>query len=143
MPKERKASSTKTRKRTAKAKEPAREPTGRERRRAPRVKVNLHARWEGDYGRHDANVTSLSKLGCFVLSGGKVKQKELIRLEILFPNDGTSSLWGEVVDAAEEIGFAMQFTSTEASEQARLEEFLQPHLEAQAIAEGNPPPATS
>jgi hypothetical protein len=132
MPKERKPSPTKTRKRAVKVKEePKRELTGRERRRAPRVKVNLPARWEGDGGRQAANVTSLSKLGCFVLSGGKVKQKELIRLEIMFPDDATSSLWGEVVDAAEEIGFAMQFTSSEDADQSRLEQFLEPHLIAQ------------
>src|SRR6185295_4519311 len=50
-----------------------------ERRRAPRAKVSLRARWEGDLGQHEAEVTSLSKSGCFVLSGGKVKPKELIR----------------------------------------------------------------
>jgi tryptophan 2,3-dioxygenase len=96
-----------------------------ERRRAPRVKVNLHARWEGDLGQHQAEVTSLSKTGCFVLSGGKVKAKELIRLELLLPNNETIHLWAEVVEEADEIGFALQFTSSEETYQARLEQFLQ------------------
>jgi hypothetical protein len=132
MAKERKPSATKTRKRTPAAKERKRAPQGRERRRAPRVRVNLQARWEGDLGQQAANVTSLSKLGCFVLSGGKVKAKELIRLEIMFPDDAASTLWGEVVEAADEIGFAMQFTSSEATDQAQLEQFVQLHLAPQS-----------
>lgn len=98
---------------------------GKERRRAPRCKVNLQAQWEGDLGQHHADVTSLSSNGCFVLSGGTVKPKELIRLEIILPNDEPIHLWAEVVEEANEIGFAMQFTSVEAAELARLEAFLQ------------------
>jgi len=96
-----------------------------ERRRTPRVKVNLRARWEGDLGQHEAEVTSLSKTGCFVLSGGKVKPKELIRLELMLPNEEIIHLWAEVVEEADEIGFALQFTSSEETYQARLENFLE------------------
>ncbi len=99
-------------------------PLGKERRRAPRCKVNLRAHWEGDLGQHQADVTSLSINGCFVLSGGNVKPKELIRLEIMLPNDEPIHLWAEVVEEADEIGFAMQFTSVEPAELARLEVFL-------------------
>jgi tryptophan 2,3-dioxygenase len=95
-----------------------------ERRRTPRAKVNLRARWEGDLGQHEAEVTSLSKTGCFVLSGGKVKAKELIRLELMLPNEEIIHLWAEVVEEADEIGFALQFTSSEETYQARLENFL-------------------
>lgn len=104
----------------------------KERRRAPRAKVNLRARWEGELGQQEANVTSLSKLGCFVLSGGKVAPKELIRLEIIFPDDAPIYLWAEVVEEADEIGFAVCFTSLEEADQVRLEQFLQPLL----VAEG-------
>src|SRR5258706_9286464 len=96
-----------------------------ERRRAPRAKVNLRARWEGDLGQHEAEATSLSKSGCFVLSGGKVKAKELIRLELMLSNEEKIHLWAEVGARAEEIGFALQFTSSEETYQARLEKFLQ------------------
>lgn len=95
-----------------------------ERRRAPRAKVNLRARWEGDLGMHEADVTSLSKTGCFVLSGGKVKPKELIRLELLLSNEEPIHLWAEVVEEADEIGFALQFTSSEDADMSRLEQFL-------------------
>ena len=104
----------------------------KERRRAPRVKVNLRARWEGNLGQQEANVTSLSTLGCFVLSGGTVEPKELIRLEIMFPDDEPIYMWAEVVETAEEIGFAMQFTSLEEADQARLGQFLQVLLKAES-----------
>ena len=103
-----------------------------ERRRAPRAKVNLRARWEGDLGQHEAEVTSLSKSGCFVLSGGKVKPKELIRLELMLPHDESIHLWAEVVEEADEIGFALQFTSSEEVYQTRLEQFLQKCLSSES-----------
>ena len=102
----------------------------KERRRAPRIKVNLRARWEGNLGQQEANVTSLSSIGCFVLSGGKVEPKELIRMEIMFPDDAPICMWAEVVETAEEIGFAMQFTSIEEADQTRLSQFLDPLLRA-------------
>ncbi len=102
-----------------------------ERRRAPRVKVNLRARWEGDHGQQEADVTSLSKNGCFVLSGGIFEPKELVRLELIFPDNESINIWAEVVEAAEEIGFALRFTSLEKADEARLKQFLQRCLIAQ------------
>ncbi len=97
----------------------------KERRRAPRANVNLRARWEGEIGQQEANVTNLSQIGCFMLSGGKVQPKELIRVEIMFPDDAPIYLWAEVVEKAEEIGFAMKFTSVDEADQTRLGQFVQ------------------
>jgi hypothetical protein len=102
---------------------------GKERRRTARAKVSLLARWEGDLGRREAEVTSLSSNGCFVLSGGTVKAKELIRLELMLPSGEPIRLWAEVVDEADEIGFAIQFTSVEDTEQERLNQFLESLLQ--------------
>jgi hypothetical protein len=85
-------------------------------------------RWEGDLGGREAEVTSLSKSGCFVLSGGKVRAKELIRLDILLPDEEQIQVWAHVVDEADEIGFAVQFSLVEEADQQRLEEFLQQNL---------------
>ncbi len=101
---------------------------GRERRRSPRVDVNLPARWEGVLALHEADVTNLSVHGCFVLTGGTVETKELIRIEITLPDGTDIYAWGEVVDAANEIGFAVQFTSIEDEERERLEQFLKQAL---------------
>ena len=75
--------------------------------------------------RHDATITSLSTSGCFVLSGGEVGPKELLRLELYLPDEEPLYLWAEVVDTAYEIGFAAQFTSTEPEDQARLAAYIQ------------------
>jgi PilZ domain len=101
-----------------------------ERRRAPRVKVNLPARWEGVLTLREAAVTSLSINGCFVLTGGKVQPKELIRLEINLSADQVIYLWSEVVDEAEEIGFAVRFTSLNDEEQEQLDQFIKQTLAA-------------
>ena len=97
----------------------------KERRRAPRAKVNLPARWEGVLTQQSAHVTNLSKTGCFVLSGGTVEPRELIRLEITFPDNDQIYPWAEVVEEANEIGFAVRFTSMDDDESERLEKFVE------------------
>ncbi len=96
-----------------------------ERRRNPRVKVNLPARWEGVFTQQEASVTDLSNKGCFVLTGGKVEPKELIRLEIQLPEQDPIYFWAEVVDTAFEIGFAVRFTSMDEPDQTRLRQFIE------------------
>ena len=84
---------------------------GKERRQSPRLNVNLPVRWEGVLTQQAGTVTSLSETGAFILTGGQVQQKELIRLEIEFPHGEAACFWSEVVDEAYEIGFAVRFTS--------------------------------
>ena len=94
--------------------------------------MNLPARWEGVLSLQDADVTNLSMHGCFVLSGGVVENKELVRVEIILPDNTEISAWGEVVDAANEIGFAVQFTSVPDDELERLQQFI-----ASLLADGS------
>lgn len=94
-----------------------------ERRKAKRVTVNLKAFWEGVLERREATVTSLSVTGCFILSGGEVSAKELVRVEIHL-SDGPIFAWAEVVDHAYEIGFAARFTALEDDDQDRLNRFV-------------------
>lgn len=105
-----------------------------ERRHAPRINVNLPATWEGAFERNEASITSLSLNGCFVLSGGRVKPKELVRLQIYLPNDEPVQVWGEVVDEHYEIGFAARFTSpSDDADQARLLRFITHALDHQVL----------
>jgi hypothetical protein len=96
-----------------------------DRRKAPRVRVNLPARWEGVLSRETATVTDLSRTGCFVLTGGKVEAKELIWLEINLTDTQTVNFWAEVVDTASEIGFALKFNSSSPEDEAALASFLE------------------
>jgi len=96
----------------------------KERRSAPRARVNLPARWEGVLSRENATVTDISRSGCFVLSGGKVEKKELVWLEIQLPDRGPVHVWAEVVDQATDIGFAVRFNSSSDEDEALLGQFL-------------------
>jgi len=96
----------------------------RDRRGAPRVRVNLSARWEGALSNENATITDLSRTGCFVLSGGKVQVRELIWLEIELPNLRLLQFWAEVVDEASEIGFAVKFNSSSQEDQERLANYI-------------------
>lgn len=99
-----------------------------ERRRATRLNVNLPVRWEGVLSQQLATLTSLSENGCFVLTGGKVEPKELIRLEIELPARGTVYFWSEVVDEAFDIGFAARFTSASDEDKLLMAKFIEDHL---------------
>ncbi len=104
----------------------------KERRSAPRARVNLTARWEGVVSRENATVTDLSRNGCFVLSGGKVEVKELVWLEIQLSNLQTVNFWGEVVNEATEIGFAVRFNSSSPEDEASLAKYLESVFQSQA-----------
>jgi hypothetical protein len=79
-----------------------------ERRTAERIRLDLTTRWEGLTTQGRGAVSDLSATGCFVLSGGEVTTGELIRLQISFPRD-VGIVWGRVVYAVAEIGFALRF----------------------------------
>ena len=97
----------------------------KDRRSAPRVRVNLPARWEGVLSRENATVTDLSRSGCFVLTGGKVDVKELVWLEIQLTETQTVNFWAEVVDQASDIGFALKFNSSSPEDEGTLAGFLE------------------
>ena len=96
----------------------------KERRSAPRARVKVPARWEGVLSRENATITDLSRSGCFVLSGGKVEVKELVSLQIQLPDQRVIHFWGEVVDAASDIGFALKFNSSTPEDEAALAKYL-------------------
>ena len=79
-----------------------------ERRAAERLRIDLNARWETLRTQGRGAICDLSSLGCFVLTSGEVRPGELIRLEIDFPEE-VAALWGQVVYAVAEIGFALRF----------------------------------
>ena len=103
----------------------------KDRRSAPRARVNLPARWEGALSRENATITDLSRNGCFVLTGGKVGVKELVSLEISLPDQQSVHFWAEVVDAATEIGFALRFNSASTEDEEILAKYLESVFQSQ------------
>lgn len=92
---------------------------GAERRRAPRIRVNFRARWEGSWARREGHISDLSAVGCFILTPDLVKPGEPVKLEIQLPR-GEIKIEGQVVYKIEEIGFAIEFTHCEDEDRKRL-----------------------
>ena len=90
-----------------------------ERRAAERLRIDLNARWEALKTQGRGAVCDLSSLGCFVLASAEVKPGQLIRLEISFPQE-VASLWGQVVYAVAEIGFALRFAFGDEADKHKL-----------------------
>lgn len=90
-----------------------------ERRRAPRIRVNFRARWEGAWARREGHITDLSAVGCFILTPDLVKPGEPVKLEIQLPK-GEIKMEGKVVYKVEEMGFAIEFTNASDEDRKRL-----------------------
>lgn len=93
---------------------------GEERRKAERAKVDLRACWEGSLTQLEGSIVDLSVTGCFILSDDKVRVGELIRVEILPPQQGSLYVWGEVIYQIPEMGFAVHFTGADDADLKRL-----------------------
>ncbi|HYX30930.1 MAG TPA: PilZ domain-containing protein [Pyrinomonadaceae bacterium] len=79
-----------------------------ERRSAPRFRSDLNVQWETLKITGRGQVCDLSSSGCFILTGGEVHPRELVKLKIRLPQE-VVTLWGNVVYAVSEMGFAVLF----------------------------------
>ena len=95
-----------------------------ERRTAERIRINLKARWEGLFSQGRGAICDLSPTGCFVLTGGEVTAGELVRLEMHFPGR-IDLVWGQVVYAVAEMGFALRFAFSDESDRLTLDELVE------------------
>jgi PilZ domain len=95
-----------------------------ERRAAERRRIDLGARWEALRAEGRGAVSDLSSLGCFVLTRAGVSPGELIRIEINFTQE-TISLWGQVVYAVAEMGFALRFMFATEADKNKLGELIE------------------
>jgi hypothetical protein len=95
-----------------------------ERREAERLRVDLSANWEALRTQGRGAVCDLSALGCFVLTGAEVTQRELIRLEI-HSTDESVSLWGQVVYSIAEMGFALRFVFRSEDDQNAVKRLIE------------------
>jgi hypothetical protein len=92
---------------------------GSERRRAPRIRVNFRARWEGSWASREGQLTDLSNVGCFIVTPDLVKPGEPVKLEIQLPR-GEIKIEGRVVYKVEEMGFAIEFKNATDEDRKRL-----------------------
>jgi PilZ domain len=94
-----------------------------ERREAERLRIELKVCWEALRTQGRGAVCDLSSLGCFVLTGADVKPGDLIRNEIKFPREAVW-VWGHVVYAVAEIGFALRFAFIDEAERQSLSQLI-------------------
>jgi hypothetical protein len=95
-----------------------------ERRTAERIRINLRARWEGLFSEGRGTICDLSPTGCFVLTGGEVTTGELVRLEMHLPSR-IDLVWGQVVYAVAEMGFALRFAFSDNDDRCALNELVE------------------
>lgn len=100
----------------------------KEQRSAERVKANLTSRWEGVLTQCEGIISDISTNGCFVMTSGNAAPGELVRVEMRLPTGEWLCLWGEVVDQAYDIGFAMRFTGGSDGEEKLLAQFIEQKL---------------
>jgi hypothetical protein len=89
-----------------------------------RVRVKVDVQWEGEKGPNQGTIHDINMNGCFVLCSGKLRDGELVKVEVLIPQKKPVVLWGEVVNHLDEIGFGMRFTSVGKTESDFLKRVL-------------------
>jgi hypothetical protein len=77
------------------------------------------------------SVCDLSSGGCFVLTGGELSAKELVRLELIL-DDQIVTVWGYVVYHVQEMGFALRFV-LQIEDDRRAIEHLIDHAQRTAV----------
>jgi hypothetical protein len=81
-----------------------------ERRKTPRIDLNLPAQWETPSGVHEGTVINCSVGGCFVQAQVEEPGNEPVKLAIQLPNGNDIKLWGKVAYYLPTMGFGLQFT---------------------------------
>jgi hypothetical protein len=83
-----------------------------ERRSAERLKVNSRIRlMRADSPEVEGTVTDLGSGGCFVESGVKVREDDLVKLRFDIPGHGDLTAWGNVVFRVNGTGFGVRFSA--------------------------------
>ena len=82
-----------------------------ERRKSPRIDLNLPAHWKTDSGVHEGTIINCSVGGCFVKAQVEEPGNEPVKLAIQLPDGKDLELLGEVAFYLPTMGFGLHFTS--------------------------------
>lgn len=80
-----------------------------EKRKHPRVRVPLEARWQGQSGKYEARIDEIGMGGCYIESLGQVTVGERIIFQVQTPEGRWLVLHGEIVYAQPAMGFGVRF----------------------------------
>lgn len=95
------------------------------------MRTNISARWETLKNQGRGSVSDLSTGGCFVLSGGEVSARELVRIEMTL-DDRIATVWGYVVYNIPEMGFAVRFVLQIEADQLAIDDLIK-HAEQRSV----------
>jgi hypothetical protein len=96
-----------------------------ERRRAPRLRINLRTFWESRAERHEGVVLNLSSTGCFMVTPVEVAAGAAVRVEVGRPNLLHMTLEGRAVHVLRGRGFGVRFRDITPTQQILLEKLIQ------------------
>lgn len=97
-----------------------------ERRKSPRIDLNLPAHWETASGVHEGRIINCSVGGCFVQAQVEEPDNKPVKLAIQLPDGKDLQLWGEVAFYLPTMGFGLHFTSDQSTLQGWLD-YLKAH----------------
>ena len=100
-----------------------------ERRRAPRLRVNLKTYWEVNSVRHEGVVLNLSATGCFIGTPVEVQAGSVVRVEVGQPNLLHMSLEGKAVHILKGRGLGVRFKDVTTTQQSLLTKLLKNLIE--------------
>ena len=96
----------------------------KDRRSDARVPTNLHAKWDGTSGGHQARIEDISLGGCFVNTMGRVEVGEIIALQVKLPLGEWLTLRGKATSIQDGVGFAVNFSFITDEEEHALREMI-------------------
>ena len=100
-----------------------------ERRKSPRLRVNLKTYWESGQERFEGVILNLSAKGCFIVTPVEVPASSTVRVEIGQPNLLHMTLEGNAVHLLKGRGVGVRFKDLTPTQQALLTKLLQKLIE--------------
>ena len=100
-----------------------------DRRDEVRYQVTLDVFWQGTNGRSKGTISDMNRSGCYVLSGGTVRDGEVVHLFVSTGDEKKVQFTGTVANHQEEIGFALKFDKLNAEQGDLLDRLIMEHAE--------------
>ncbi len=95
-----------------------------EKRKYPRVRVPLDARWQGQTGHYEARVDEIGLGGCYIQSLGEVTDGERVAFQLQTHEGRWLILHGEVVYQHPAMGFGVRFLPLAPATEQQLAEII-------------------
>jgi hypothetical protein len=95
-----------------------------QKRKYPRVRVPLEARWQGQSGKYEARVDEIGMGGCYIESLGQVTAGERIVFQVQTPDGRWLVLHGEIAYHHPAMGFGVRFLPLAPPTARRLAEII-------------------